>query len=54
MKRKKKPTKLNLDKMVISNFQSQTIKGGSVLTDRNVCDIPYSGGTCDISECACR
>ncbi len=60
MKNKKKISKLGLNKMVISNIQSQTVKGGGRSTNcyptmQTGCNPTklYSGGTCNISECAC-
>ncbi len=60
MKEKKKSTKLNLDKMIISSIQSQGIKGGgrstncypTMQTGCNPTGLP-TGGTCNKSECAC-
>ncbi len=62
MKNKKKISKLGLSKVVISNIQSQTVKGGvrgnstncypTMQTGCNPTGLP-SGGTCNKSECVC-
>ncbi len=60
MKNKKKASKLGLNKMVISNIQSQTIKGGgrstgcypTMQTGCNPTGQP-TGNTCNKSDCVC-
>ncbi len=61
MKRKKKVSKLGLNKIIISSIQSQNIKGGrgnstncypTMQTGCNPTGLP-TGNTCNKSECVC-
>ncbi|AXT61712.1 hypothetical protein D1816_15555 [Aquimarina sp. AD10] len=60
MKNKKKISKLGLNKIVISNIQSQAVKGGgrstncypTLQTGCNPTKLP-SGNTCNQSDCYC-